>query len=231
MSNYSSSVAAATKGNDAMSGDWYSLVGSIIGTGAGYAANTANTGQAGSYTKKKSIDPAGINKLIYDVMSSDQGLAALAGGESGSGGTKSSTKGLLAKDLIAKVVGEIANVTATETQVSDQTTKKGTVICTELVRQGLLSEELYVGGFDHFSSLSAQTVRGYQVWARKVVPLMAKYRWLAELLAPIGVGRYEFIVSKKITFWGIVTVYLGQPLCYFIGLFVSPFSAFEILPE
>jgi hypothetical protein len=105
------------------------------------------------------------------------------------------------------------------------------VICTELVRQGLLSEELYVGGFDHFSSLPNQTVRGYQVWARRVVPLMRKHRWLALALTPIARGRYEFIVSKKLTFWGPITVYIGQPICHIIGLFVSPFSDFEVLPE
>jgi hypothetical protein len=208
--------------------DWLDAV---IAGGTTYAGTNQQGDSAGSYTKKKSIDPAGINKLIYDVLSSDQGLAALAGGENAAGGTKSSTKGLLAQDLIAKVVGELANVTATETKQETGTTKKGTVICTELVRQGLLSEELYVGGFAHFSSLHQQTVRGYQVWAKKVVPLMAKHRWLAELIAPIGVGRYEFIVNKKITFWGLATVYIGQPLCHIIGLFVSPFSAFEVLPE
>lgn len=210
---------------------WLDLAGTAISAGAGYAGSTAGTEASGSYVKKKDIDPAGINKLIYDVLSSDQGLAALAGGENAAGGTKSSTKGLLAQDLIAKVVGELANVTATETKTDTSSTKKGTVICTELVRQGLLSEPLYVGGFDHFSSLSNQTIRGYQVWARKVVPLMVKYPLLAKILAPIGVGRYEFIVSKKLTFWGLVTVYLGQPICYLIGLFVSPFSAFEVLPE
>jgi hypothetical protein len=211
--------------------DWLSFAGDVIGAGAGYAGSTAGSEGSGSYTKKKNIDPAGINKLIYDVLSSDQGLAALAGGENAAGGTKSTTKGILAQDLIAKVVGELANVTATETKSDTSSVKKGTVICTELVRQGLLSEELYVGGFDHFSSLSNQTIRGYQVWAKKIVPLMREHRWLAELLAPIGVGRYEFIVNKKITFWGLITVYLGQPICHIIGLFVSPFSAFEVLPE
>jgi hypothetical protein len=208
--------------------DWLAAVADI---GGSYLGTQSTTDQSGSYVKKKNIDPAGINKLIYDVLSSDQGLAALAGGENAAGGTKSTTKGLLAQDLIAKVVGELANVTATETKIDTGTAKKGTVICTELARQGLLSEELYVAGFDHFSSLSQQTIRGYQVWARKVVPLMRTHRWLAELLAPIGVGRYEFIVSKKITFWGLVTVYIGQPVCWCVGLFVSPFSAFEVLPE
>lgn len=208
--------------------DWLTAVADI---GGSYLGTQSTTDQSGSYVKKKNIDPAGINKLIYDVLSSDQGLAALAGGENAAGGTKSTTKGLLAQDLIAKVVGELANVTATETKVDTSTGKKGTVICTELVRQGLLSEDLYVGGFDHFSSLSNQTVRGYQIWARRVVPLMRSYPWLAKLIAPIGVGRYEYIVLHKLTFWGPITVFLGQPICYLIGFFVSPFSAFEVLPE
>jgi hypothetical protein len=164
-------------------------------------------------------------------MSSDQGLAALAGGENASGGFGSSTKTLMSQDMVAKLVGTLAQITSEEVKQETGKTKKGTVICTELVRQGLLNEDLYDAGIEHFLALPVNTIRGYQVWARKVVPLMAKHRWLAELLAPVARGRYQFTVNKKLTFWGLTTVYIGQPVCWCIGSIISPFSGFEYLPE
>ena len=214
--------------------EWAAVVGKVI-------ENNNQTYQDGTTTTQKKLSQEGINKIIYDVLSSDQGLAALAGAENSSGGYKSSTKSLLSQDLIAKLVGEIANVTApTVQEVSNSNVKRsaigegilpganrggaggGTVICTELLRQDLLDIDLYSAGFAHFNSLPLQTIRGYQLWAMKVVPLMRKYPRLARLLAPIARGRYEYIVHRKLTLSGLITVYIGQPICYLLGYFVRP---------
>jgi hypothetical protein len=211
----------------------------------GYEASTdfgnVNTAKytRGTSTIQKQISQEGINKLIYDVLSADQGLAALGGVESASGGFKSSSKSLLSQDLIAKLVGELANVTAptvkTNQDYEDTNTykwnvgaaAKGTVICTELASQGKLDLKLYSAGHVHFWTLPKQTVRGYHFWARSVVSLMQKSPLLSSLLAPIAKSRYEYIVHGKITFWGMVTVYIGQPVCYLIGTIVPD----RYLPE
>ena len=81
----------------------------------------------GTQTTQKVLSQDAVNKLIYDVLSSDQGLAALSSGENISGGFKSSSKGLLAQDLITKIVGELATITA-PTVVTNQdikSTKEG----------------------------------------------------------------------------------------------------------
>jgi hypothetical protein len=192
--------------------------------------------QSGTVTTKKDISQAGINKLIYDVLSSDQGLAALSGAETASGGYKSSSKSLLSQDLITKIVGEIANVTASTTQTTDMDSENvkrsaigakflpgasknsGTVICTELLNQGKLDAKLYSAGHSHFLSLSSRTIRGYQFLATPIARRMKTSVRLSNFFLPIAKARYEYIVLGKFSFLGASTIILGQPLCFLLGL-------------
>ncbi len=186
---------------------------------------------------QKVLTQEGIDKLVYDVLSSDQGLSALSSMENASGGYNSTTKALMANDLVTKLVGEIANITApTVTSSSTKNSKKGiggkTVICTELMRQGLLDEELYSQGHAHFLTLHPYIVRGYQSWATKCVPILARNPRLAKFIAPVAIKRYEYIVLGKKTLTGLTTVYLAQPVCFVIGAvlqFVKPESKGEYL--
>lgn len=191
----------------------------------------------GSTVTRKQLTQEGINKLIYDALSSDAGLAALASGENLSGGFKSSSKTLLAQDMMTKLIGELANITA-ETQ-QDQTGAKSThegrtleaatgnqlfektVICTELVRQGLLSQELYrsVGGPP--KQVSYFTWRGYYAWATKVVPLMKKSKGLSHALLPIVRSRYLLLSGAPgIHFLGRLTQLCEIP-CWILGVVVA----------
>lgn len=193
-----------------------------INIGFGRNSESSTNGQ----TTQKILDQKGIDKIIYDVMASDQGLSALATGENASGGYNSTTKSLLAQDLITKITGEIANITApTVTSSSSSKSSKSaglkTVICTELMRQGLLDEELYAAGAQHFNALSPYTVAGYRVWANHCVPILARNPNLAKRVAPIAVKRYEYIVHGKKTLTGMATVYLCQPVCFVIGLVLA----------
>ena len=186
---------------------------------------------------QKILTQEGIDKIIYDIMASDKGLSALASMENASGGYNSTTKGLMATDLITKLAGEIANITApTVTTSNSSSSKKSggvkTVICTELMRQGLLDEELYSRGHTHFLALHEYTVRGYQSWAMKCVPILARNPRLAKFVAPVAVKRYEYIVLGKKTITGLATVYIAQPVCFLIGAvlqFVKPESKGEYL--
>jgi len=78
-------------------------------------------------TTQKNLSQEAIDKMIYDVLSGDGGLAALGSGENLVGGSKSSSKTLLAQDMMAKIIGELAKVTAPETTTFDEvkTTKEG----------------------------------------------------------------------------------------------------------
>lgn len=176
--------------------------------------------EKGSERSYLDLSPEGYNKIIKDILASDAGLAALATGENLSGGYGSSVKAQLAQDLVLNIAGEMAKLTAPT--VKESKTKKagaslGSVICTELHRQGKLSSALYKLGHSHFLSLHPNTVIGYHSWAEKVVPLMQKSRALSKFLAPIVTARYRMIVLGEFSFLGAATIYLGQPICFVIG--------------
>lgn len=201
----------------------------------GFSASKESS--SSSQSTQKILGQEAIDKLIYDVMASDQGLSALSSMENASGGYNSTTKALMANDLMTKLVGEIANITApTVTSSSSKSGKKSggvkTVICTELMRQGLLDEELYSRGHPHFLTLHPYVVRGYQSWAMKCVPILARNPRLAKFVAPVAIKRYEYIVLGKKTATGLATVYFAQPVCFVIGAvlqFVKPESKGEYL--
>lgn len=193
--------------------------------GIGLSGSTGSTSTSGTRTTKKNISQEAIDKILYDVFSSDQGLAALANAENASGGYKSSSKTLLAQDLIAKVTGEIANLTAETVETTSGSTKekKGavkTVICTHLAEQGYMPLPLYLRGTFAYFSLHPTVVRGYHFWAIPLVSLMKKHQWLCPILARVAIRRYEYIVSQKFSITGWISVHIAEPICYVIGLFV-----------
>jgi hypothetical protein len=195
--------------------------------------STTTAASSGTARTRRELSPEAIEKLIYDVMSSDQGLASLAYGENITGASNTSSKSLMAQDFATKLIGELANITAEQVQeqeqTSTQTTKnKRTVICTELNRQGFLSDELYEAGHPHFLTLSQDTIRGYHAWADHVVPVLRKSWFLSWLIAPIVQGRYLMTTGRrKFTFWGVATIYIGQPICWLIGKFIKSQSDSE----
>jgi hypothetical protein len=197
------------------------IAGGIVGA---VLPTSSTTTSSGTSTAKLDLSQEGYDKIIKDILSSDAGLAALATGENLSGGYGSSVKAQLAQDLVLNIAGEMAKLTAPTTQTNQsksKTKKKLSVICTELARQGKLPQALYLLGHSHFLSLRPQTVAGYRVWADKVVPLMRKSKRLSNFLAPIAISRYRMIVLQEFSLIGAATIYLGQPLCFVIGGFLS----------
>ena len=182
---------------------------------------------SGTTSKRRILSPEAQNKLIYDILSADAGIASILSGQNVVGGSNSSSMQLMSQDFMAKALGELALVTAEEIGVTKQDSKTkekksglsaGTVICTELHRQGKLSADLYNAGRPHFHSLHPNTVAGYQIWARKVVALMQKSERLSNWLLPIAVSRYHMTTrALPFTVWGLVTIYVGQPICFVIG--------------
>jgi hypothetical protein len=178
--------------------------------------------------KQKQISQEAVDKIVYDILSSDQGLAALATSENASGGFGSSTKTLMAQDLVAKITGEIGKITAKD--VTNERTDRGknkqefsesaaTVICTHLALNGHVPLADYARGFYyHDYVLAPQTYQGYKVWAVHVVSLMKKYPWLLQLMRKVVQSRYNMILGKsKFEILGALTIYVGEPICYLIG--------------
>ena len=202
---------------------------SFFGQQVSGSAGVGRESMTGSGTQKTklNIDKAGLDAIIQDILGSEQGLAQLVQGQSTAGLYGSSTNTLMAQEFVTNIAGELAKLTAESVTTKDEkSTKKSasaglkTVICTELERQGLLDTELYEAGHAHFLSLSPQTVRGYRVWANKVVPLMQKSPRLSFALAPIASARYEHVTGRRKNLVGWITVHICQPICYLIGFFV-----------
>lgn len=210
-----------TFGQSLATGFGTGIAGGIVGA---VLPTSSTTTSSGTSTSKLDLSQEGYDKIIKDILSSDAGLAALATGENLSGGYGSSVKAQLAQDLVLNIAGEMAKLTAPTTQTSQsksKTKKKVSVICTELTRQGKLPPALYSLGHSHFLSLHPQTVAGYRVWADKVVPLMQKSKRLSNFLAPIAIARYRMVVLGEFSILGAATIYLGQPICFVIGGFLS----------
>ena len=205
----------------------------------GFAGGITGQKSKGSSTKESvgtrtlDISDDAVNKIIYDTLSSDQGLAQLVSGQNLAGGNKSSTATLMAQDFTTKIVGEIAKLRATEittgaanertsgSQVGVNATadsgKPKSVICTELVAQGKLDPVLHQGAYENWTKIHPLVKRGYWSWATRVVPLMQKSERLSNFLAPICTARYTMITAGRWNILGALTIYIGHPVCFLIG--------------
>ena len=202
-----------------------------VGTSRESKVTDASATTAGTSTRQRVLSQEAIDKLLYDVLSQDQGLAQLLSGEGMMGGSGSSSKTMMAQDFMAKALGELAILSAPETtttlQQQDSTQKTvdkkssggvKTVICTALMNRGLLDPVLYAEGEDHFHTLSLYTVAGYRTWADWVVRKMGTSPRLVSFFTPIARSRYLMTSKRKrFTFLGALTIYLGQPICWLIG--------------
>lgn len=195
----------------------------------GGSTGRSSSTTSGTRTTQKKLSQEAVDKLIYDVLSSTDGLAALVNMENASGGYGASTKGLMAQDFLTKVIGEIANITAPTVETTDSKTvnketkgagKVSTVICTYLMSAGYMPVMLYLRGVKPYLELNPIVLRGYRVWAEPVVSIMKTRPWLCRLLAPIAIKRYEYTVDRKFSFTGWASVWIAEPICYVIGLFV-----------
>ena len=192
-------------------------------------AEASYTGTKESGKTQRIFDQAAIDKLIYDVLASDQGLASLASGENLSGGFNSSTKTLQTQDFLTKMIGELAIASAPVVTTSSKSEKSaksgakiGTVICTELALQGYLDPDLYEAGGPPSRQVSHTTWIGYHSWATGVVKVMKRSPRLCRFLAPIVTSRYRYLIGAPgANVLGRITVWVGHPVCYLIGTAIN----------
>lgn len=194
----------------------------------GFGSGNQSTQASKTGTTQKVLSQEAMDKLIQDVLSSDQGLASLVTGENVTGGFGSTVKDLLAKKFVIDTAGQLALITAPTNTTEDvnsrtNTKKRPTVLCTELNRQGLLPNELYnaAAAFKHFDKISYITLAGYHAWAVGVAERMKTSPRLSKLILPWALARYEYIVNRNRNIRGFLTIYVGQPICFIIGLFVK----------
>ena len=101
------------------------------------------------------------------------------------------------------------------------------VICTELLKQGLLSQELYQSAHSD-ALLSTTSYVGYHYWAIPVVRLMRRNKTVTNFFKPLAtawcVEMAHYINPTKYTKRSLFGKYLrifGEPACYLLGLIVE----------
>lgn len=184
----------------------------------GAALISANGSGSGTGVKNLNLTQAQFNDVIGKIIGSDAGLADLVTGKNIGMGTG---RGMMSLNTqyIDKLVGAYDVLTARTTETG--TSKKSSVICTELNRQGLLSDELYSAGFAHFATLDNYTIHGYQYWARPLVKFLRKSPLLSNAILPVVINRYNYISGNKFSITGWLTVKVGEPVCQMIGKLIS----------
>lgn len=220
-------VVAASAAPTAMYGlgTLLSGAGAALGSLTAVLPSSTSTSKSSTSKTQRVFDQAAIDKLVYDVLSADQGLASLASGENLSGGFNSSAKTLQTQDFLTKLIGELAVANApqvTESQETSKSSKKMTVICTELALQGYLDPELYEAGGPASRQVNQTTWIGYHSWATSVVEVMKRSPRLCRFLAPIVTSRYRYLTGAPgIHVLGRITVWAGHPICYLIGTAIN----------
>jgi len=120
-----------------------SLLGTTVaGTSAGTSTGTATETITGATRKGLEIDPAAIEKIVADALGSEQGLAEIFSKENVAGIFGSSVAAQASGDLISKITGEIAKLTAVEyeevAKLTEAATTQQTTAVTEQEDEGWL---------------------------------------------------------------------------------------------
>jgi len=92
----------------------------------------------------------------------------------------------------------------------------GTVICTELHRQGLMSDEIYEADQRFGAKQDAAVIAGYHIWGIPLASVMRKSRVVTMLIAPLAIAWAEDMAGKPNRLGAFLNK-IGIPICRFIG--------------
>jgi len=106
-------------------GDLFGGTLDVKGTTTGTATSETLATLSGEKRRRLELDPAAITRIIEEVLSGPEGLASIFAGEQTAGIFNSSVAAQAAGNLTAKLVGELAKLTAEEitTQEQEQTSR------------------------------------------------------------------------------------------------------------
>lgn len=115
---------------------------------------------------------------------------------------------------IVKTIFDILNPLApVERVVSDAV---GTVICTELHRQGYLTDEQLQKDAEFGKKQDMETLIGYRTWAVHVVRLMQKSRTVTAIVKPFALAWAKNMCGEKNIIGQTINT-IGIPICRLIG--------------
>ena len=193
-----------------------------LGTGAGLAGVGGAVDASGALVGATEVgdlltaanataDPLGafIGSLGYDV-SAGAGAGSAAGSLVGAAEIGSEAAGIAGATEGASLLELLPEAAAVV----------GWVICTELNRQGRLSNELYEASWKRAATLSPEVMQGYHFWAIPLTRKLRTSRVLSSIFGYLAKSRCEYLLGKT-RVWGWLSVKLGEPLCGWIGRKVS----------
>ena len=98
----------------------------------------------------------------------------------------------------------------------------GTVICTELHRQGLMTDEIYQADVRYGDRLSEEIKIGYYIWAVPLAGLMARSKVVTAIIMRPAMSwarqmAYKEGIVSKPNIVGTLIEKIGVPICRFIG--------------
>jgi hypothetical protein len=99
----------------------------------------------------------------------------------------------------------------------------GTVICTELYRQGIMSSDMYIKDMRYGESLDHATLIGYRLLAIPVVKLMHKYAIVTSIVS-IPAMAWARNMAGDYNFFGSMISFFGEPICHIVGKVKLSFS-------
>jgi hypothetical protein len=96
----------------------------------------------------------------------------------------------------------------------------GTVICTELYKQGYLNDDIFLKDIAygiHLRRHKPHVYYGYRIWAGYVVEAMKKSKLVTKLVAKLAIP-WALNMSGEYNTVGNLVSFIGEPICGLIGL-------------
>lgn len=98
----------------------------------------------------------------------------------------------------------------------------GSVICSELHKQGILSDELYAADANFGKKQDIDVIMGYHFWAKPLARMMARSPLVTTLVKPIALSWANHMahiegIREKPSVVGKIIHNIGFPVCRFIG--------------
>jgi hypothetical protein len=110
----------------------------------------------------------------------------------------------------------------------------GTIICTELHRQGYMSDEVYAADVEYGLKLSPTVIKGYHFLAAPIVRKMQESKQFTDAVNTFAKPWAEEMAHEQGllpqgNFWGAAIMFFGIPLCFVTGAFLT-LGFYSIIP-
>lgn len=136
------------------------------------------------------------------------------------------------KSLLSNILGgtvglmqgeKAANIPQPAAPMQDQRGMLGTVICTELYRQGCMDKDLYLKDSEYGRTKSEEVLTGYVFIASPIVKLMQNSKMFTNIVKVPALSWANHIANEKYSTFGYFCQKIGEPICGLIGKLLLSF--------